>query len=116
MAMKLFNPSDLPAIPPISLNARTVGGRPRRNTPTPRQWTASVDSYCSSVIINLALARDLGLDVREISFPLSTAGREQEQLISKGVTNIRFEAPDTHGIWQVFSEQAIVADIAEGFA
>jgi len=111
--MKLFNPSDLLAVPPISLSARTVGGRPRRNAPTPRQWTASVDSYCSSVIINLALARDLDLDVREISFPLSTAGREQEQLVSKGVANITFEAQDTRGIWQVFSEQAIVADIAD---
>ena len=113
IAMKLFSPSDLLAVPPISLSARTVGGRPRRGEPISRQWVASVDSYCSTVIINLDLAKALDLDVREMAFPLNTAGREQEQLIAKGVTNITFEAQDTRGTWQQFKEQAIIADIAD---
>ena len=36
--------------------------------------------------------RDLGLDIYEIFFSLSTAGHEQEQLLFKSVTNIIFEA------------------------
>ena len=92
IAMRLFNPSDLLTVSLISLNVRTIGDHLRRDALASRQWLASVDSYCSSVIISLNLAKDLNLDVHEIAFPLSTAGHEQAQLVSKRVTNIMFEA------------------------
>ncbi len=73
----------------------------------------SVNSYCVSVIIDLNLTRDLELNIYEIVFSLSTADHKQELLVSKEMTNITFEAQNTHRVWQVFTEQAIVVDIAD---
>ena len=76
--MKLFSPSDLLAVPPISLSARTVGGRSQRNEPISQQWIASINSYYSTIIINLDLTKTLDLDICEMTFPLNTVNREQE--------------------------------------